>query len=40
MTGQIFLATAVARLVSLYGAEIRRTRRSDGSEDTEALEGA
>ena len=40
MTGQIFLATAVARLVSLYGAEIRRTRRSDGSEDAEALEGA
>ncbi len=38
MTGQIFLATAVARLVSLYGAEIRRTRRPDGSEDTSVVE--
>ncbi len=37
MTGQIFLATAVARLVSLYGAELRRTGADDGT-DTEVVE--
>lgn len=29
MTGQLFLATAVARLVSLYGAEARERRQSE-----------
>ena len=38
MTGQIFLATAVARLVSLYGAEIRRTRAADGTEADELVD--
>lgn len=38
MTGQIFLATAVARLVSLYGVEIRSRRNADGTEGPEVLE--
>ncbi len=37
MTGQIFLATAVARLVSLYGAELRSGRRLG---DPPAFEGS
>ena len=40
MTGQIFLAPAVARLVSLYGAEIRRTRPADGTVADELVESS
>lgn len=38
MTGQIFLATAVARLVSLYGVEIRSRRNADGTQGPEVLD--
>ncbi len=35
MTGQIFLATAVARLVSLYGVDLGRLRREPGEHDAD-----